>query len=221
MIVIPEIKQIHQAGRRFYTDGNFKYPSVTTVLGAFEDLSAWRDRVGHEEANRIGRKAALRGTKFHSQVEHYLKEESMPVFRTPLEYQLFINTRPILNKITDISLIETRLFSHHLRLAGTVDCIAKFDGKLSVIDFKTSTRPKSESYIDNYFQQASAYSIMYEELTMIPIPNLVIIVAVEGAPSQVFISKRDKHAKELISKRDRYEEYINNENKDISVDFVV
>lgn len=203
---LPKIERIEINGKRHYTDGNFVYPSVTTVLGEFEDLSKWRARIGTEKADKITRQAGVRGTKFHNQVEHYLLEKTIPKFKSPLEQQLFINTKTILDRISNISLLEAFLYSHHLRLAGTVDCIAEFDGKLSAIDFKSSLRQKELHHIDNYFEQATAYAIMHEELTKIPIPNLVIIIGVEGAPSQVFKSKRNRHVKELLSKRDRYEE---------------
>lgn len=206
MIEIPQIERITENGQRYYTNGKFKYPSVTTVLGSFEDLSEWRSRVGDEAADKISRQSAVRGTLFHQQVEHYLRHKENPSYRTPLEQQLFINTKAILDRIDYIRLLETQLYSNHLRLAGTVDCVATFDGVFSVIDFKTAVRQKTASQIENYFQQAAAYAIMFEELTMIPVSQLVIVIAVEGAPSQVFKSKRDLHVKGLLSKRDSFEE---------------
>jgi genome maintenance exonuclease 1 len=98
------------------------------------------------------------------------------------------------------------MFSHHLRLAGTVDCVAEWDGKLSIIDFKSSTKPKKREWIPSYFMQCAAYAIMYEELTFIPIKQLVVVVAVEeDCTTQVFIEDRDTWAPELIELRDQYE----------------
>jgi genome maintenance exonuclease 1 len=98
------------------------------------------------------------------------------------------------------------MFSHHLRLAGTVDCIAEWDGRLSVIDFKTSTRAKKAEWIGSYFMQCAAYAIMYEELAFIPVTQLVVLVSVEEEPEpQVFIEHRDRWTKELLQWRDFYE----------------
>jgi genome maintenance exonuclease 1 len=97
------------------------------------------------------------------------------------------------------------MYSDHLRIAGTVDCIGEFDGKLSVIDFKTAAKPKDRSYIENYFMQCSAYAIMFEEKFDIPISQIVIAVAVEDGDPQVFIEKRDTHVKRLLHFRDLYE----------------
>ena len=90
-------------------------------------------------------------------------------------------------------------------MAGRVDCIAEYDGKLAVIDFKTSGKPKKKEHISSYFMQTAAYAIMYEERTGIPVPNIVILIAVEGDEPQVFIEKRDNWAKELIRTRDYFE----------------
>jgi genome maintenance exonuclease 1 len=205
--LISSAKQVNENGTRFYEADGAKYPSITTMLGYFtsQSIQQWRNRVGHEEANKISSKAATRGTKFHKVCEAYLLNEQ-PVFKTPLEQQLFINTREYIDLIDDIHLLEKSMFSHHLRLAGTVDCVARYNDRLSVIDFKTATRSKSKDHIDNYFMQASAYAIMFEEQTRIPVPQIVIIIAVEGEPSQVFVERRDSYAKQLLECRDIYEE---------------
>lgn len=212
--LIKAAKQVNENGTRYYEADGKRYPSITTMLGYFtrKSIYEWRNRVGHEEANKISSKAATRGTKFHKTVEKYLLNESFE-FKTPLEQQLFINTREYIDLIDDIHLLEKSMFSHHLRLAGTVDCIARYNNKLSVIDFKTATGAKSKEYIENYFMQASAYAIMFEEQTRIPVPQIVIIIAVEGEPSQVFVERRDNYAHELINCRDIYEEQNGISNK--------
>jgi genome maintenance exonuclease 1 len=201
-----EIKQINEDGKRWYMADNKKYPSVTTVLGQINKKSVleWRARVGEEEANKISRTAALRGTKFHTLVEKYLRNQEYEI-ESPLQKQMFMDSREYLNKIDNIHLLESRLYSDHLRMAGTVDCIAEFDGRLSVIDFKTSSRPKDKQYIESYFLQATAYSIMFEERTGIPVPRIAIIISVEGESAQVFTEKRDSYVQQLLHYRDAYE----------------
>lgn len=192
-----------------YAIGDKRYPSITTVLGLMsaKDINAWKKRIGEEAANTISRKAALRGTKFHALCEIYLKNLPFDsdAFENHLTRQMFINSLQHLNMLDDIHLIETRLWSDHLRIAGTVDCIARYDGKLSVVDFKTANKSKKKEWIESYFMQAAGYSIMFEELTRIPVANLVIIIAVEGEHTQVFKEKRDNWVKQLLSCRDEYE----------------
>ena len=162
-IDIPKIKRVEIAGRRQYETPTGKaYPSVTSVLGMLgkADILAWRQRVGEEEANRISARAAKRGTEIHTLCENYLLNK--PVKAGPFDIETFNSLRPLLDKIDDIYCLETQLYSDYLQVAGTVDCIAKYDGRLSVIDFKTSKRIKSRVYIHSYFMQTAAYAVMFE-----------------------------------------------------------
>ena len=196
-------------GVRFYnTPTGEKYPSVTTVRSLLgrEAIANWRKRVGAENANTIARVAAGRGTGVHNRIETYLNNVEGIHPPTPLVQEMFGSIRPELDKIDNIHCQETRMFSHHLRMAGTVDCIGEYDGKLSVIDFKTSTKPKREEWISSYFMQCAAYAIMYEEIAFIPITQLVVLVAVEeDCTVQVFKQHRDNWAKPLLQVREQYE----------------
>ena len=194
-------------GKRYYVtpEGN-KYPSVTTMLSYFnkDTIMEWRKRVGAEEANKISRQATTRGTKLHTIVEKYLANEDTEI-ENPLQLELFKNLIPYLNNIDNIHLQEKYLYSNHLRLAGTVDCIAEYKGKLNVIDFKTSSKPKREEWIEDYFVQAAAYAIMFEERYKIPVPRITILIAVENDYPQIFHKKRDDFAGKLLKMRDKYE----------------
>lgn len=197
-------------GVRFYnTPSGLKYPSITTILAekSRDVINQWRNRVGHETANTISRVAAGRGTALHKMAEDYLNNKTVES-SSPLVADLWSKVRPVLdNNINNIHCQETKLFSHHLRLAGTVDCIAEYNGKLSIIDFKTSTGNKRKDWITSYFMQCAAYAIMYEEIAFMPITQLVIIVGVEEEPEpQVFIEKRDNWTTELLHWRDHYED---------------
>jgi genome maintenance exonuclease 1 len=109
-------------------------------------------------------------------------------------------------RVGKVYLQEVPLYSDHLRIAGRVDLIAEFDGVLSIIDFKTSSRRKTEDDIKDYFEQEAAYAIMFEERTNIPIVNLVTIMAVENDNQPlVFKEHRDNHASDLIKKIRLYE----------------
>ena len=183
-------------GKRVYNtpDGN-QFPSVTSVLSIIneEHIAAWRKRVGEEEANRVGHRASSRGTSVHSILERYLLNEDTSEF-LPHVKQSLQNLRPILDRsIGKIFGLESALFSRHLGLAGRVDCVAEFDGVPSIIDFKTSRYPKKKEMVPNYFAQASAYAIMFEERTGLPITNTVILMDVDDNAPIVFKEHRDNY----------------------------
>ena len=189
-------------GRRVYNtpDGN-QYPSVTSVLSIIneEQIAAWRKRVGEDTANQVSHRAASRGTSVHSIIERYLKNEDTSEFLPHIKQSLQ-NLRPILDRsVGKIFGLESALFSRHLGLAGRVDCIAEFDGVPSIIDFKTSRYPKKKESIPNYFAQASAYAIMFEERTGMPITNTVILMDVDDNAPVVFKEHRDNYTDLLFT----------------------
>jgi genome maintenance exonuclease 1 len=195
-------------GVRFYqTPSGNRYPSITTILSAQskQGILEWRKKVGEEQANKISKAAASRGTKLHTYVENYLNNVNAINEMSFIQKELFTSILPELHKINNIHVQEQKLYSDYLRLAGTVDCIGEYEGKLSVIDFKTSGKLKKKEWISSYFMQCAAYAIMYEERTGIPINKLVVLIAVEGEDSQVFVEKRDNWTEELLKCRDFYE----------------
>ena len=201
-------------GKRFYkTPEGLLYPSVTTITSQHgkDKILEWRKRVGEEEANRISTKASSRGTRVHKICENYLNNEDDYARKTmPDSIVMFKSLQPLLDEhVNNIHALEVPLYSHHLKVAGRVDCIAEYDGKLSVIDFKTSSKLKEESWIKGYFMQCSAYAVMYEERTGIPVPQIVVMIAVESEHPQVFIKKRNEYIKDFIVYRETYEELLN------------
>ena len=187
-------------GKRVYlTPEGFKFPSVTTVISNNKEkmagIARWRERVGEEKANNISSRSTNRGTKYHSIVEDYLNNKlDLKNYRKfPLPVLMFQHSRETLDRINNIYLQEAALYSRHLELAGRVDCIAEFDGELSIIDFKTSSRQKSEDKIQNYFMQCAAYAVMFEERTGIPVPRIAIVITVDSDHPQVFVKKRNDY----------------------------
>ena len=191
------------SGRRYTTPDGKVYPSITTVLSSYnkQAILEWRNRVGEEEANRVSRKASSRGTKLHDTVEKYLLNEMSPLkmhSMMPDTKELFLKLKPFLDThVNNIYGIEQPLFSHNLRLAGRCDCIGEWDGKISIIDWKTANRTKTKDQITNYFMQAAAYSEMFGEITGIDINQIVIAIAVEDDPPQIFIEEKSKYLPEL------------------------
>ena len=133
----------HVNGKRLYLtpEGN-KYPSITTVLGWFsaKSIAQWRKRVGSEAANKITTQASRRGTSVHQLCEDYLNNIEIDYKKLlPTDMELFRILKPVLDEgVEDIYAQELGMYSDHLGLAGTVDCVANYNGKLSIIDFKTS-----------------------------------------------------------------------------------
>ena len=191
---LPPLKAKTSDLGRFYTNlnTNESYPSITTVLGAQskQGIIEWKKRVGEEVANHISRQAANRGTHVHNMVEDHLNnldiDENEKYKKQFLPRMMFNILKPELAKINNIRLQEAAMFSTDYTVAGRVDCIAEYDGTLSVIDFKTSTKEKSEDWIENYFVQGSAYSQMYKEHFDEDVNQVVILITTEQGTTQVF-----------------------------------
>jgi len=206
------VAETTDTGRTYKCPDGSSFNSVTTVLKVLSEdaIQAWRRRVGEDVANKIGVRAANRGTAVHSIIERYLDnnvEYDKDVM--PDVLSTFKDVQPILDEhISEILGLEAPLYSKHLKLAGRVDCVGVFDNKLSIIDFKTSRKIKKKEWIHNYFAQASAYAIMFEERTGIPVPQLVIIIAVDNEEPQVFVEKRDDWTELLFKAKEIYESRV-------------
>jgi len=190
--ILPEIHTETIKGKRFYvTPEGKKYPSITTVLSgrSKEGINRWRESVGNDVANNIMRSAAKRGTAVHQLVEDYLNNKELSK-QDVLPLALFTILKSELDDINNIVLQEGGLYSDKWGIAGRVDCIAEYQGKLSVIDFKTSTKEKKEAWVENYFIQGSAYCEMYEERFNQEINQVVILIVTEDGAVQSFIKDK-------------------------------
>lgn len=209
MKALPELEcETLPTGRTYITPEGNKYPSITTVLGhqSKAGIQAWRKRVGEEEANKISTQAATRGTAVHTLAENYLNnEESWSKGAMPSNIFSFGQIKSILdNRVNNIWAQEVPLYSDKFMIAGRVDCIAEFDGELSIIDFKTARKPKEEKWIQNYFTQASFYAAAFYERTGVAIKKFAIIIAVDGSEPQVFTGNTFDRLKELYRVRQEY-----------------
>lgn len=189
-------------GKRHYVTPNGKYPSITTALSILsrDAIMEWRKRVGEEVANKISGQAAGRGTRIHKMCEDYINNCLDIAKYTPLDKETFYSLKPVLDE--NIGIVygqEVPLYSDYLGVAGRCDCIAEWNGKIAIIDFKTSKRPKTKDKISSYFMQASAYAVMFEERTGIPVNKTVIVMAVDGQKEPlVFEERRDNYIKECV-----------------------
>ena len=202
-------------GFRFYDIDGKAYPSITTVLGIQKkaQLQEWRDKIGENVANWEMGRAARRGKATHTLIEQYLKGLT-PSERGVLPLGLFRLIKPYVDQIDNIHCLETIMYSKELTIAGQVDCIAEYNGKLSVIDFKTANKERQESWIENYFMQTTAYAKMYEEIFGKKIEQIVILLASEDGSTQSFIKETKDYMTPLMKSIDDLYKYYEELNKD-------
>lgn len=189
------------SGRLYKVPGGKEYESITTALGKRpgkkEALAEWRRRVGWDEANRISRKASSRGTAVHTIIEHYLDNIDLDECvkgKMPDAVIMFKSLQNILDRsIEKIYMQEAPLWTHEYKLAGRVDCVADVLKKLSIVDFKTSMKPKKREWVEDYFLQGAAYSYMFEEMYDKRIEQVVLFVAVEDRDPQIFMDDPYKY----------------------------
>jgi hypothetical protein len=218
---LPPLKAKNVDGKRFYehiTTGE-KYPSITSVLSIRqkEGLIKWRQRVGEEVANHVMITSANRGTAVHNMVEDHLNnidinnvEKYKKQFLPRMMFQVL---KPVLNNINNISLQEAQMFSEKYTVAGRCDCIAEYDGELSVIDFKTSKGEKEEDWIENYFIQGAAYAEMYEEHFGTPINQIVILVVTEEGTTQIFKKNKQEYLPKLKEAIESFYKWVEKNDK--------
>jgi genome maintenance exonuclease 1 len=187
---LPDLETTQVDGKRHYITPAGVFPSVTTALSdklSKQSLEEWRKRVGEEEANKISTQARNRGTAFHNICENYIMNRDYRVGAMPSNIDMFLQIKPHLDKnLSSIFGVEVPLWSDRLKLAGRSDLLAGWAGYNSVLDFKTSKYPKKEEHIESYFLQATCYSLMASERTLLRYPKIVIIIAVDHEEPQIF-----------------------------------
>ena len=200
LVLLPELNTVQTENGRFYLGSNGqKYPSVTTILGKRKEkivaLNEWRRRVGEKQASRISTMAANRGTNVHKLVEDFVMNIPVDYRRVmPLPASMFKSIQPCIEEhLKVVRAIEVALLSDTLKLAGRTDIIGTWDDYNSVIDIKTSTRVKKENDILDYFLQCTAYAIMFEELTGIDTPKIVVVIANEYQPPSIFVKDTSEY----------------------------
>lgn len=215
---IPQLETVETDGKRFYrSPSGLLLPSVTTVLGYSKkkSLADWRKRIGDEEADKIMRRAGVRGSAWHTMIEQYMdgnpdyKKGIMPDMRERFKFM-----KDELDKIDDIIYSEIPLYSDKLGIAGRTDLIAHYMGTCSIIDFKSSLRVKKVEWIDTYFEQTAAYREMFSETQKRmkfsvnggnPIKQVVIMIANdEDIKPQIFVKQADEYLDSLKKKIHTY-----------------
>ena len=207
---LEDISARNVGGKRVYEIGDQRYPSISTICSFRnrKSIAEWRARVGAEEANKISKRATTAGTTVHSMIEDYLNNElDLEKYDGKhLAKILFTQAKPMLARINNIHFQEAPLYSHEFAIAGRVDCIAEFDGKLSIIDFKTSSKEKKEEWIEGYLVQETGYAKMYEERSGIKVEQIVTLITCQTGDTQVFVKNPDDYVPLL---KDYIREYKN------------
>ena len=193
-------------GRRYITAAGNAYPSVTAITSLVNEgaIQEWRNRVGEEKANAISLKASTRGTQVHSIIEKYINNEDTSDFLPHIKQSLE-NLKPLIDKhVTKVFGTEVALYSDHLQVAGTCDAVVEWDGIPTIVDWKTSRRPKKKANIGNYFMQLAAYAVMWEDRTGMACNATRIVMDVDDFHPVMYKETRDAHIDEFIKWRDEY-----------------
>jgi genome maintenance exonuclease 1 len=199
-----ELNSVERDKKRFYLVDGEELPSVTTVLSSFKSgsLSEWRNRVGKEVADKIATTAASRGTAVHKICEDYVNNlDDYLKGKMPLSISLFNQIKEYLDKnLESVYNIEIPLYSKKLKAAGRCDMLCRVGGKVCIVDYKTSTKIKKVEWIENYFQQTTAYAIMVEELYNLPVDNIILVIAVEEENTpQIFVRSPNDYRDSTIN----------------------
>jgi genome maintenance exonuclease 1 len=208
---IPKIKRIDglPQGRLYETPSGVRYPSVTTVVGSIGDKSyliEWRAKVGDAVANKITQDASRRGTLLHERCENFLLGQPVEfTIYQHIEREMFSYFLPVLKSIEEIHALETTLWSDKIKVAGTVDLIAKHDGVLKVIDWKNARRYKSKEEIPGYFAQMAAYAYMFYERTGVVIPRIMVVITVEDYGLVTYEEDVRDHLPVFLSARKQFD----------------
>ena len=177
----PDLKQINFLDRRVYKRGEgVYYPSVTTILQYMPKnkfFETWMKDVGHN-ADLIMRKAGKEGTQVHEAAEALVRGEevtwmddygrakySQVVWEMILKFYEFWSTyKPELISTEDF------VWSDKHKYAGTADLVVKLDGKVWLLDLKTSN-----SLHKSYDLQLASYAVALKESKGIEIERTGII----------------------------------------------
>lgn len=199
----PNIDSVSKDGKRFYPvpGTEILLPSITTILGNTvpvekqQSLEKWRNGVGHEAADAFTQLAADRGTEVHLLLERtILGQELVQPGETFREDSLGMvrSLKLKLRNITKVYGQEAALYSTQLGVAGRCDMIAEWKGVMSIIDYKTTQRVKTDHHITDYKLQLCAYAWMHNEMFGTDISKGIILMAsASSLPKEFVVDLRD------------------------------
>lgn len=207
-------------------------------------LDAWVKRVGEKEAERISRFSANRGTFMHVLHEKILdlvyekgqklsesykealfstkkelKKENLTKQEEDCGLKLFTQFAgtDFYSNIQDVIFQERAVWAPFGGgYAGRLDLMIRdVSGKIKIIDFKSSRKPKQREWIENYFLQSSAYAIGAKNVFDIMADEVEIWISCESGEVQKFSldrSEMKRYGKEFLQKTRQYHKIIEERN---------
>ena len=211
----PDINTIEEFNLRWYLVPDDAYPSITSVLGKTQSeesrlsLENWKKSVGEEAAAEISREATTNGTAVHLLIELFLKGEEIKVEEfTEHQIGCFKALKGYLKKIDEVWGQEVALFSRELMVAGRCDCVGVYKGKPSILDWKTSSKIKDDSMIEDYKYQLAFYAKAHNEMFGTNIHNgVILMVTKDGFPLE-FCVDLNKYYDKLENRVQRFYEIL-------------
>ena len=189
--------QAMEHGSRIYDFNGMRMPSVTTILSKTKDqsfLTAWKNKVGHENAERIKNVSASRGTAMHKFLEKHVDGIGYDDLTTLGREAKAMAQKIIedgLSKVSEYYGSEVMLYYPDL-YAGSTDLVCMHDGMETIVDFKQSNRPKREEWIEDYYMQIAAYAMAHDSVHGSNIQQGVIMVCTPDLYYQEFKCEGEK-----------------------------
>ena len=192
-----DVTRVTEHGSRLYDVLGMRLPSVTTILSQTKDqsfLTAWKNKVGHENAERIKNNSSNRGTAMHKFLEKHVEGEGYDDLTTLGREARTMAQKIIEDGLSNVSEYygsEVSLYYHGL-YAGSTDLVCMHNGMETIVDFKQSNRPKREEWIEDYYLQIAAYAMAHDHMFGSQIQQGVIMVCTPDLYYQEFKCQGDK-----------------------------
>jgi genome maintenance exonuclease 1 len=190
------LNRTSEEGKRLYScpDGS-KVPSVTTILDKTKPaesraaLEQWRKNVGHARAQQITTEAANRGTRMHTYLEHYVKNNELKEpGSNPFGWASHAMAQTVIEdglvNVDEFWGVEIPLYFPKL-YAGTTDCVGIHNQDESILDFKQTNKPKKQEWITDYYLQLVAYALAHNEVYGTNIRKGVVLMCVKPPTDQM------------------------------------
>lgn len=206
--------------RVYHSPDGGKLPSVTTVLDrtkpeeAKQALQNWRNRVGHQQAQKITTEAASRGTRMHTYLENYIKADKVIEMTTnPYSWASMVMAKTVIDqgftdRISEVYGVEIPLYFPRL-YAGTTDGVGMHLGEEAILDYKQTNKPKKREWIDDYFLQLTAYALAHNEVYGSNIRKGVILMCVKPEQDENLAIISPPQYQEFILEGAEFDHYAN------------
>ena len=164
---------IKQNDFRYYKFNDLLVPSVTSILRLSRPKQTFNYSSKQADSFEIG-------NLMHEYLECYVTDKKIDDPDSENSKIALRLSETIINnifpKVDSFISTEATVHKNH-EYAGTLDLLALIDGKLTIIDYKSSYRQKSALQIDEHFQQLAAYALAHDNMHNTKIEQAMIFVA--------------------------------------------